>query len=73
MQLDRLDKQVAKRIINKVDSSLDNPRLFFKRLSGRKEYKLRVGDYRVIAEVDEEKKTILIRSLGHRRDIYEKH
>ena len=73
MQLERLDKQVAKRIIKKIDSSLDNPRLFFKRLSGRREYKLRVGDYRVIAEVDEEKNAVLIRSLGHRRDIYERH
>lgn len=73
IQLERLDGKVARRIIKKIDSTLDNPRLFFKRLSGRREYKLRVGDYRVIADVDEEKKTILVRSLGHRRDIYEKH
>lgn len=72
-QLKNLDKIIAKRIIKKIESSANNPRLFFKRLAGRPEYKLRVGDYRAIADIDDQKHIILIRSLGHRWDIYEKH
>ena len=35
------------------------------RLVGRSEYKLRVGDYRVIADIEENSRVIIIRSLGH--------
>ncbi len=62
----------ARRIIKKVETTLDNPHLFFKRLTGRPEYKLRVGDYRLIADIEETRRTIFIRSVGHRRDIYRK-
>jgi len=59
--------------MDKVDNVAANPHRFFKRLTGKIEYKLRVGDYRVIAEISDKQHTILIRSLGHRRDIYKKY
>jgi mRNA interferase RelE/StbE len=71
-QLKDLDRAVAERITKKIASTLENPKLFFKSLSGRPEYKLRVGDYRLIADIDEQKKVIFIRSLGHRKNIYKK-
>lgn len=71
-QLKDLDKTVAKRIIKKVAGAIEDPRHFFKRLTGRPEYKLRIGDYGLIADVDEVNKVIFIRSVGHRRNIYEK-
>ena len=40
------------------------------RLVGRSEYKLRVGDYRVIADIEENSRVIIIRSLGPRKNIY---
>jgi mRNA interferase RelE/StbE len=72
LQLGRLDKTITRRIMDKIDSTRSNPHRFFKRLAGRPEYKLRVGNYRIIAELIDEKHLILIRSLGHRRDIYKK-
>ena len=72
LQLDRLDKQLAKRIIIKIESSANDPHLFFKRLTGRPEYKLRVGDYRVIVDINDSTKAILVRTVGHRKNIYEK-
>ena len=34
-------------------------------------YKLRVGDYRVLYEIDEELEVVTIARVGHRRDIYD--
>ena len=41
------------------------------RLSGRSEFKLRVGDYRVLYEFDVSAGRINLLYVGHRRDIYE--
>ena len=73
IQLGSLDKAVARRIMDKVDSTINNPHRFFKRLTAKSEYKLRVGDYRIIAEISDKEHRILIRALGHRRDVYKKH
>lgn len=40
------------------------------RLKGRSEYRLRVGDYRVIYEFDQEKNVLYLVALGHRREVY---
>ena len=69
-QLKGLENLVAKRIIQKVESTRSEPHRFFVRLVGRSEYKLRVGDYRVIADIEENRRIIVVRSLGHRRKIY---
>jgi mRNA interferase RelE/StbE len=60
----------SRRIILKIESTRSDPYRFFVRLVGRTEYKLRFGDYRVIADIEEDRRAIVIRSLGHRRNIY---
>ena len=40
------------------------------RLKGRSEYRLRVGDYRIIYEFDQEKNVLYLVALGHRREVY---
>ncbi|SIM84708.1 type II toxin-antitoxin system RelE family toxin [Cuniculiplasma divulgatum] len=69
-QLRGMDIPLAKRIIQKIESTRSDPHRFFVRLVGRTEYKLRVGDYRVIADIEENRRVIVVRSLGHRRNIY---
>ena len=69
-QLRGLDVPVAKRIIRKIESTKGDPHRFFVRLVGRTEYKLRVGDYRVIVDIDENRRAIVVRSLGHRKKVY---
>ena len=69
-QLRGLDAPVAKRIIKKIESTKGDPHRFFVRLVGRTEYKLRVGDYRVIVDIDENRRAIVVRSLGHRKNVY---
>ena len=69
-QLRGLEVPVAKRIILKIESIRSDPHRFFVRLVGRTEYKLRVGDYRVIADIEENRRVIVVRSLGHRKNVY---
>jgi len=71
-QLKKLDNQTAGRILEKIISSAEDPTHFFERLAGRDEYKLRVGDYRVIARIMQNDKSILVMSVGHRKNIYKK-
>ena len=42
------------------------------RLTGRREFKLRVGDYRVLYEFDVAQGRIYLHYVGHRRDIYKR-
>ena len=69
-QLRGLDTPVVKRIIQKIESTRSDPHRFFVRLVGRTEFKLRVGDYRVIADIEENRRVLIVRSLGHRKNIY---
>ncbi|MBQ6972007.1 MAG: type II toxin-antitoxin system RelE/ParE family toxin [Synergistaceae bacterium] len=75
-QLRRLDKPVRTRIHNWVIEHLEgceNPRLFGKALTGNWSgyWRYRVGDYRLIAEIHDDKILILITEVGHRKDVYE--
>lgn len=47
-----------------------SPHQYFERLSGRTDYKLRIGNYRVIADIDNKRKTITITLINHRKKIY---
>lgn len=46
--LAKLPKDIKTRIFSKIVESKIDPLRFFERLKGRKDYKLRIGDYRVI-------------------------
>ena len=70
--LSKLPEQQRTRIYKKIIDAKKNPFHFFEILKGRKEYKLRVGDYRVIADIQKRRKTINILHIGHRRNIYKR-
>jgi mRNA interferase RelE/StbE len=42
-----------------------------KKLRGREEYRLRVGDYRILYLIDDVARKIEIVAVGHRKDVYE--
>lgn len=44
--LEKADKDIAKRIWDKIMSTKPDPHHFFEKLSARGDYKLRIGDYR---------------------------
>jgi mRNA interferase RelE/StbE len=75
-QLKKLDKQVTKRIIDYLEnriSTAEDPKLQGKALSYNKSglWRYRVGDYRVICQINDETITILVLGIGHRKDIYD--
>jgi len=51
--LEKLEKKIRNRIFHKINSTKENPFHYFERLTGRNEFKLRIGDYRVIADINE--------------------
>lgn len=70
-ELSKLPQDVARRIFKKLQESKQNPRHYWERLDGRRDYKMRVGDYRVIADIYEDQKLIYVTKIGHRKTIYE--
>jgi mRNA interferase RelE/StbE len=68
--LNKLPRLPRERIFNKILSTKENPFHFFERMEGRKEYKLRIGDYRAIADISRNIKKIEITVIGHRKNIY---
>ncbi|MDY4813463.1 MAG: type II toxin-antitoxin system RelE/ParE family toxin [Ruminococcus sp.] len=76
-QLKKLDKPTASLIIGWIEKNLvecENPRQYGKGLvaNHRSEWRYRIGNYRLIADIQDEKITILILNVGHRREIYKK-
>ncbi|MCU0851347.1 MAG: type II toxin-antitoxin system RelE/ParE family toxin [Candidatus Thermoplasmatota archaeon] len=70
--LGKLEKKIRKRIFEKIHSTKENPFHYFEKLTARNEYKLRVGDYRIIADIDEKTKRISILFIDHRKNVYKK-
>lgn len=70
--LSKLEKPLKERIYKKIESTKENPSHFFERLAERNDYKLRVGNYKVIADIDNSKERIEITLIGHRKNVYDK-
>lgn len=74
-QLRKLDKQTAKRIVDYMDERVagqENPRNAGKALTGPLGglWRYRVGDYRVICEIQDGALRVLVIQVGNRREVY---
>ena len=74
-QLKKMDKKIAAFIFSYIEEKLldcDNPRVFGKALQGNlnDKWRYRVGDYRILAKIEDEKVVITVVEVGHRKDIY---
>ncbi|MGH9605279.1 MAG: type II toxin-antitoxin system RelE family toxin [Terracidiphilus sp.] len=75
-ELDRLDPQVARRIVRFLFdrvAHLGDPRSIGEALKGSELgefWKYRVGDYRIIASIEDKLVRILIVRIGNRREVY---
>ena len=70
--LRKSDKLLRERIINKLEELKQNPEIG-KPLTGNLSglWSLRIGDYRAIYQVFQNKMLILLLKLGHRKQIYD--
>jgi mRNA interferase RelE/StbE len=76
-EFDRLDKAVALRVskfLYQRVAHLENPRQIGERLHGTLSdyWKYRVGDYRIICSLEDDRLVVLVLRIGHRREIYER-
>lgn len=74
-QLRKFDRTAAARIVRKLQSDLDrhgDPRAFEDALVGEWTgfWRYRIGDYRVIARIEDQRVTVYVIEVGHRGDIY---
>lgn len=66
-----LDRTLQRRILAKVETLQDNPRpALAVRLRGHDAYRIRIGDYRVIYAIADERLVVLVVEIGHRREVY---
>ncbi len=70
-QLRKLDREMRQRIITTIERIRIRPDTYIRKLVGDEGYRLRVGNYRVILDIDKEQLVILILRIGHRRNVYE--
>ena len=74
-ELKKLDKHTALLITGWIRKNLEgctNPRSQGKGLTANLsgQWRYRIGDYRIIADISDETITILVLSIGHRKDLY---
>ncbi len=74
-ELKKIDRQMQRTILDYLDeriAPLDNPRKFGKRLSSNYVglWRYRIGDYRVICRIEDQKLAILVLRIRHRGAVY---
>jgi len=68
--IQKFESSITRRIIKKVEELSKDPfSKDIKRLKGSQDFRLRVGDYRVIFSI--QKETMIILKVGHRKNIYD--
>lgn len=72
--LKKIDRQYISRILEAIDGLAENPFPVqsTKMTGSESSYRLRVGDYRIIYQVDTEKKAVTVYHARHRKDAYKR-
>ncbi|NOZ80686.1 MAG: type II toxin-antitoxin system RelE/ParE family toxin [DPANN group archaeon] len=68
--LDKLNSKERERIISSLEKLRIRPEHYLVRLVGEKSYKFRVGNYRLIVDLDNNQLSVLVIKIGHRKNIY---
>ena len=71
-QFRKLEKDAQERIIKALERIRIRPESYVKKLVGGLGYRLRVGDYRIILDIQKSELVILVVKIGHRKNIYDK-
>jgi len=74
-QLKKLDISVSRLILSWISKNLEgcsNPRIHGKALSANRkgQWRYRVGDYRILTLIEDDRLIILVVTIGHRKDVY---
>jgi mRNA interferase RelE/StbE len=70
-QLAKIDRASQQRIIDGIRNLEEDPRPSgCKKLSGRPAWRIRIGPYRVIYEIHDDRLLVLVVTIGDRKDVY---
>lgn len=72
-KLDKFTQKMLKAWISKHLIDCENPRLYGKGLTANRsgQWRYRIGDYRLICQINDNELVILALTVGHRREVYE--
>ncbi len=74
--LKNLPPDIARTCIQAISKIKDDPFYFVKKLKGSKQaplYSLRIGDYRAILSIEDDRLIVFVLEIGHRSTIYRKY
>ncbi len=71
-QLSKLSKAQASRIIDKVESITEDPYRYVESCEGYPYYHQRIGNFRVIIDLNDTDKIIEVLKVGPRKNVYER-
>ena len=70
-QILKLEASVRRRIFKKLDALAINPRpAGVEKLTAVDAYRVRVGDYRIIYDIEDDKTAVVVHKVGNRKDVY---
>ncbi|MBD3310841.1 type II toxin-antitoxin system RelE/ParE family toxin [Candidatus Woesearchaeota archaeon] len=69
-QISKLDKDIQERIYKVLERIRTRPEAHVTKLVGDTAYKLRVGDYRLLIDINQQQLIVLVIKAGHRKNIY---
>lgn len=70
-ELDRLPTELNERVLDRLVALEANPRPSdVKKLKGRSAWRIRIGDYRAIYEINDQSRQIVVVTVAHRREVY---
>tara|TARA_Y100000310_G_C20411225_1_gene682084 strand:+ start:380 stop:628 length:249 start_codon:yes stop_codon:yes gene_type:complete len=70
-QLKKLESKLQDRIVRSLERIKIKPMSYVEKLVGDSGYKFRVGDHRILMDINNNKLTILVIKMGHRKNIYD--
>ena len=72
-QFRKLPEQVQRRLRQKIDLLATNPRPHgYEPLEGEPGYRVKVGDYRIVYDIQDQMLMVLILRVAHRRHVYDR-
>ncbi len=76
-ELEKLDKPVSRRILKFLHerlAKLDDPRTLGSKLQGALSefWRYRIGDYRLICSLENDRLVVVVLRIGHRREVYKR-
>ena len=71
-QFRKLERHIQECICAVIERVRTRPEHYAEALVGKDAYKIRIGDYRAIIDIDHKQKNILIIKVGHRKTVYDR-